>query len=59
VLIFDIGQRKEDRMRTILFGAAAFAMLAGSVPIATADNAPYCSTGFGGAVQPTRCDFHT
>ena len=46
-------------MRTILIGFASIAMIAMSAPAAKADNAPYCSTGFGGTFQPTRCDFHT
>lgn len=46
-------------MRSIIVGLASFAASAITAPAAVADNAPYCSTGFGGTFQPTRCDFHT
>jgi hypothetical protein len=46
-------------MRIMFVGFVALAMVAADAPAALADNAPYCSTGFGGSFQPTRCDFHT
>jgi hypothetical protein len=46
-------------MRTILVGFASVTMLAASTLTASADNAPWCSTGYGGTFIPTRCDFHT
>lgn len=46
-------------MRTILIGLASVAMLSASAPSASAQDAPWCSSGTMGGLSTTRCEFYT